>query len=120
MTLTREPASVPAEPTTPIKPSEAIRLGCLTYPVQAFGSFRANHAGEGCAMDAMFAGLGEPEDVDLRTAVIDRLAIPCPDGHEHGSEAWGVGVGRSVAAHLNDGHRWSREAIATWLEGLGL
>ena len=118
--------AVPVETVTPIKPSEAIRLGCLLAPVQAF-----TRAFEGddlaCAVGAMALGLGYdgPREYGMGDALpflwtahpaLLTTRLPCPagicdsDGDRASSRVW----------HLNDTHRWTREAIADWLEGLGL
>jgi len=114
------PIEVPLEPTTPIRPSEAIRLGCLLAPVQSFEDL-TDGPGTACVLGALYLGYGEPLDgsedfrvpaaEDARDSVYD---LSCPEGC--GSLAFQL----STVAHLNDDHRWSRERIADWLEGLGL
>lgn len=49
----------PAEPTTRIKPSEALRLGRLEYPVRDPDTFTTG-PGRACALGAMMAGWGVP------------------------------------------------------------
>ena len=98
-------APTPIETVTPIRPSEAIRLGCLLAPVQAFGGPGERNKREACAVAAMVRG--GSADID----VFAGSDTPCP------------ACGRSrrgPVLHLNDDHRWSRERIADWLEGLGL
>ena len=102
MTTETLPAVAPFEPTTPIKPSEAIRLGCLIAPVQAFGEPGDGEAA--CAIAALDLGGFRGEIPD---AVYD---LDCPGGC----------VEPAGVMHLHDDHRWSRERIADWLEGLGL
>lgn len=110
---------VPVEVVTPLRPSEAIRLGCLIAPVQAFGQMGFGQ--QACALGAMVAGYSgfSALSYDFKfsqpaTEVVDDLPknvcpIPrCSDGPD------------DVVIHLNDDHRWSREQIADWLEGLGL
>lgn len=127
MTTETMPAVVPLEPTTPIKPSEAIRLGLLLAPEPSEG-----HWGEGtsaCANRALVLGLlgddgGYPRYTEADRALGDvepPCGWDCLDG-------WYLGGGEKkrspswVLIHLTDApnHRWSRERIADWLEGLGL
>lgn len=54
-----EPVTAPAiEPTTLIKPSEAIRLGRLTLPRFMRGGWRDKEAQAACTVGAMAEGLG--------------------------------------------------------------
>lgn len=106
-----ETRPAPIEVVTPPKASEAMRLGCLAAPVQAFGSLWGNADGAvygyACAVGAMVLG-GFP------TSILRRWpghSLPCP-------EACVLG-GRGTIAHLNDDHGWTRERIADWLEGQG-
>lgn len=107
----------PIEVVTPIKPSEAIRLGCLTKPVQTFGTTFDRTTGA-CVVGAMVVGFGAGRLPEGAWDAI--IAAPCPLGCVKRERTWSSEVGPSVAAHLNDDHRWSRERIADWLEGLGL
>jgi hypothetical protein len=91
------------EPTTPIKPSDAIRLGCLIAPVQVFEISGDPESGEACAIAAMGRG-GFTGDVPYPHPYPQCPACEQPGG----------------VVHLNDDHRWTRERIADWLEGLGL
>lgn len=109
----------PIEVTTPIRPSEAIRLGCLIAPVQKFGGahYVADN-GAACVVGAGMLGMGYrlpdgPNDFedDLQGSERDGK---CPVDDCGDSD---VSI---LAIHLNDDHRWSRERIADWLEGLGL
>lgn len=115
--MTTETLPAPVEVTTPILPSEAMRLGCLLSPRQEFG----NYFGEGrdtsssCALGAMRLGYG---DDHLATMVAEERIIdmvgssPCHLCGEPDMEAW--------PPHLNDEHRWTREAIADYLAERGL
>jgi hypothetical protein len=107
-TLTAPAVGVPAEPTTPIKPSEALRLGRLVRPVQVFGHFRDGLLGA-CAYSAMAIG------ADGNYELFDQLPkFPrCP--------ACGNGYsGAGMILHFNDDHKWSDDQIVAWLESLGL
>jgi hypothetical protein len=103
------PVAVPVEPTTPIKPSEAIRLGCLLAPVQAFGLYVDGEAR--CVIGTAALAYGEEPAVTHIREGWWFLNVSCPaDGC--------LSLARPL--HLNDTHRWTRERIADWLESLGL
>lgn len=116
-TTTPETRPAPVEVVSPIKPSEAIRLGCLIAPVQCEGDWsRADN--EACAAGAMNLGWGLPvaddgwiNDNDTPDRWVDRV---CP---ESGCD---VASYSHLIPHVNDDHHWSRERIADWLESLGL
>ena len=123
----------PIEVVTPIKPSEAIRLGCLIAPVQMFGQTRDFLGGDrqkACAIGAMELGLGDPNgngaDFEDLARLRDLTPTTCPVDPTHryderrGSVGWSEDAGPTAIAHLNDDHRWSRERIASWLESIGL
>ena|SRR5688572_14007077 len=94
-----ERTTVTPETVTPLRLSEAIRLGCLMVPVQAFDEPGNDRAA--CVIaTAIRAG-----------AEYMNVLEPCP---AEGCRDY------AGLAHLNDNHRWSRERIADWLEGLGL
>jgi hypothetical protein len=107
--------TAPIETVTPIKPSEAIRLGCLTT-TKGEGSFFPK-PGQACALGAMAIGLGYDGP---RCDHFD-----CDDTCT-GSDPYEVveGLLGSVSPHeiweKNDKALWSRERIADWLESLGL
>lgn len=111
-----ETAPPPAEAprTTPLKLSEAIRLGAMMTE-QAFATF--GDRTKTCAIGAAQVALGlEPgHDDGLAEMLIETpsVALPC----EHRRNANSIG---SAVIHLNDDDRWPRERIATWLESLGL
>jgi hypothetical protein len=108
--IATEPISAPVEVVTPIKPSEAIRLGCLLAPRQAFGRY-GDGIEEACATKAMHLGYGDA--IRAATGYYPALrSLGCPVCDQDGTY--------NRLAHLNDDHRWSREQIADWLEGLGL
>jgi hypothetical protein len=126
--LTRtKPASVPetrpVEPTTPILPSEAIRLGCLIAPVQ--GDWWFDNQGRACANGAMAIGFGwDPESkrhaLDFIYPVSDPLGnvFGCPE--QGTATCAGSHPLYEAIWHLNDTHEWSRERIAAYLESRGL
>ena len=105
-----------------MKLSEQIRLGAMLKP-QAFGMLRRpvdwppvlgdvlglrateGTCAYGAAMDAGYVG-----------AAIDYVAAACPvRGHDYCTHVVRPYV-MSVVMHLNDHHRWTREAIADWVE----
>lgn len=109
-----------AEPTTPIKPSEALRLGRLIRPERSTGKLFAGDSAA-CALGAIKVGFGEPPNEDYTGVLFDMLSgkSHCPDSKctQYASEAAAL---YSLVWHLNDGHEWSDNQIAGWLEGLGL
>jgi hypothetical protein len=104
-TTTLTPAVAP-ETVTPLRPSEAMRLGCLIAPVQAFDTYMAGNSA--CALGAVALAMGK-----------NPLDVVFPDW-SHCPACSEINGADSLVIHLNDEHRWSREDIATWLEGLGL
>lgn len=112
-----ETFQVPIEKVTPIKPSEAIRLGCIIAPIQLFNSVYIDEQTlSACAIGAMALGMGG--DWNKAHGLVNEL---------HGSDRFdGVCpeqdcvTERADPVHLNDTHRWSRERIADWLEEHGL
>lgn len=114
MTIEATPATSPIETVTPIKPSEAIRLGCLIAPEQAFGNYIVP-SGAACALGAMALGWDGVVSIASTNRAHDAVGLvanrDCPETGCR-SAAW--------VPHLNDDHLWSRERIAAWLEGLGL
>jgi hypothetical protein len=126
MTTERLPRTAPSEPTTPIRPSEAIRLGTLLRPVQCSGhELHPDDPTKACAWGALRLGYGDDHAL-VNAAAAHRIG-KCP-----GSDSCHFNRPDSVplytmwaVAHLNDGYcmngvGWSRERIADWLEGLGL
>lgn len=124
----RTPAA-PVETVTPIKPSEAIRLGILLAPTPITGCFFDGRGGA-CALGAMALGFGYdgpqkhtddqgPNESDPYVLVGDRLPkrLPVPSGTEY---VYDKADAAGTIYALNDSEGWSRERIADWLEGLGL
>lgn len=120
-----------AEPTSPIKPSEALRLGRLIRPVRIENEFYEGRTGA-CALGAIATGYGEgPLDGEdtynvmatgPKTDVLEHHRADCPgehtgNGYAFGAKGWQVW---EVLHHLNDDHHWSDDQIVDWLEGLGL
>ena len=126
---TLTPSTTPTSPTapsvgtaTPLKLSEAVRLGAMTTD-QAFGTFAGPNGGT-CAVGAAIEALGgDPGDSSMVHA-IDRVldkrvdlsgSIPC----DNKDRARNMSVSKAIY-HLNDTHRMPRNEIADWLSGLGL
>lgn len=102
--------------------SEAIRLGAMLKP-QAFGDYTDGIGS--CAWGAANEAMGRPvdhEEVDDAWLVmlhppvahcpacgIVALSTPIDDAEGQGAIAF-------LVEHLNDDHRWTREAIADWVE----
>lgn len=123
------PGLAPATPSTdleratPVRPSEAIRLGMLVAPVAVQGRL-FDEGGGACALGAMAIGLGlvsadaaarpRPDD----EAVLAAIGRVLPPVLPH-PERYRLGPTTQVIASLNDACDWSRERIAAWLAGWG-
>jgi hypothetical protein len=104
--------AAPVETVTPLKPSEAMRLGRLRYPVEGIGCL-IDATGATCALGAMLAGFDhDPDEIrSMGYTLVDRY-IP---GLVEQVYMLNDGVHPD---HFND--EWSTERIAGWLEGQGL
>jgi len=86
--------------------ASAIRRGCKMAPRQAFNAFSYGGASACVSRAATLGGFHvEPGDG------MPLLPYPCQCSRDMSTAA--------VLPHLNDVHRWTRERIADWLEGLG-
>lgn len=103
--------------------AEFIRAGARRRPDQAFGDYyKGKHAS--CALGAAYEGMYRlPQDMSGQHPTRDlEWFFDCLEGSLRkcpGGE--GCTKTLSLAAilvHLNDTHRWSREQIAAWLDGL--
>lgn len=107
----------PVETVTKIKPSEAIRLGCLIAPFEE-GYVDHEYPRHACVYGAMALGFIGAHDMRAVSALARafhsemRFERPCPESS--------CDLARADPAHLNDDHRWPRERIADWLDELGL
>lgn len=105
-----------------MKFSEAIRLGAMSTG-QCFGVSYNKVNGdvtETCALGAAMhaiGGIGEKWPVEWNWAY-DTLAY-CPMGCSH-PYGWEAPCVLMVTAHLNDGHKWSRERVADYVESMEL
>lgn len=100
--------------------ADAIRHGAERRPEQAYGDyFHGRHAS--CALGAAYEGMyrlpGDMEgrrpskDLDAYFDVLDGTVRRCP-----GEGCRKVLTLGALIVHLNDDHRWSREAIAAWVD----
>ena len=89
-----------------LKLSEAIRLGGLLHP-QCFGNYlktdRQWRIVATCALEGATRA-GYHDDVDFLLTPAE-----CP-------VCLRIEAVRIIVAHLNDHHRWTREAIADWVQ----
>lgn len=110
--------------------SDAMRLGAALRP-QAFGHLHRHHVREGqttCAMGAAAEAIGllrfdetgaalqttdQSIDHSLRRVWPWLLKQQC-----HCGVCPVTGMALAVILHLNDHHRWTREAIAQWVAGI--
>lgn len=103
-----------------MKLSEAIRAGAKIRP-QGFGELYGSR-GTTCALGAAMDGSGMYGRINVYkhfpVCTTEAFAMPCdcasPGVVPH--EAVRVKILAEGVAHLNDKHRWSREAIAEWVE----
>ncbi len=101
--------------------SDAIRLGALLKP-QGFDDFQGE--GVSCAIGAAFdaVGLSEARQRTLTTTDLTRMfsvtnkPAVCPCNAWAFCHIVSIASVFDVAIHLNDHHRWTREAIADWVE----
>ena len=109
-----------------MKLSEAIRLGAMLRP-QGFGAVFYSDGGvmKSCALGAAGEAVGvmrgelyrspaDQEWAELQKFFPILLSIPqWPCEHK----GFWAGVSSAIG-HLNDTHRWTREQIADWVEGI--
>jgi uncharacterized protein YaiE (UPF0345 family) len=101
--------------------SEAILEGVKKDGYQTFGTYfdrdeMGNIVGC-CALGAALIAIGMPDacvSSHFRQNALWSNSISCPECDEM------TVVPGAMVPHLNDRHRWTREAIAVWLDRLGL
>jgi hypothetical protein len=107
------------EPTSPLRLSEALRLGSLTTR-QGFGTLHGPDPDQFCALGTIMYGLtGDVREIDSvreRTGLDDDACAPC---HCIYVLDWRRQPLWYVIEHLNDAHEWTRPQIADWLESEG-
>lgn len=106
-----------------MKYSEAIRLGAMMSPGQAYGELRdsnGNTCARGAAMDAIgiLDGWIRGRDITAFQKMesqfpIEKAPASCPLCK--GSWAYPYDVITAVV-HLNNEHKWTRQQIADWVE----
>lgn len=93
--------------------SEAIRLGAMLKP-QAFDSWGSDH--DSCAIGAAHDAIGIKRTAARSTTPwfdLYNTTVLCPAGCNRRQR-----VLINAVTHLNDEHRWTREQIADWVEGI--
>lgn len=114
--ITAAPVEIaPQEVSTPLKLSEALRLGAMVTR-QVFGQI-GDLKETTCAIGAVYKGFGfDGSDTggQMLSKELNQINVKCPD-----NSVCSQGSLEGVIIHLNDQHHWPRENIATWLEGLG-
>jgi hypothetical protein len=103
--------------------AEFIRQGAKRRPDQAFGDYYRGRSAS-CALGAAYEGMYRlpdnpngtrpTKDLEWFFDCLEGSLRKCPGGD-------GCKKTLSLAAilvHLNDDHKWSREQIASWLDGL--
>ncbi len=93
-----------------MKLSDAMRAGAKMGP-QGFGAPKQRRDQLSlCAIQAVFMATRGRGSIYEQYPILDRNAGKCP---ECGGRLPNLTVG---IIHLNDDHRWTREAIADWIE----
>lgn len=101
--------------------ADAIRSGASRRPDQAFGDYYFGRKAS-CALGAAYEGMYRlPDDMGGRRPTKDlEDYFDCLEGTVRRCPEPGCRKTITLAAlivHLNDDHRWSREAIAAWVAG---
>lgn len=101
--------------------SDAMRLGAAMVP-QAFGDSIVRNGetiSAACAWAAISIGIGSPPHVLAMYRRFPELhnTLPCPECDKSGYFG-GLLTLEELITHLNDDHRWTREAIADWIDTL--
>jgi hypothetical protein len=103
--------------------AQFIRSGATRRPEQAFGDYyRGRHAS--CALGAAYEGMYRlpqqaanirpTKDLEWFFDCLEGSVRRCPGG-DNCKKTLSLAA---ILVHLNDDHKWSREQIATWLDGL--
>lgn len=111
------------EKVTPLKVSEALRLGAMVSK-QMKGSLKGKIHGEvyACAVGAAGIGFGWKRGfyTKFEKLTLDDVNYSCPvDDLARHAPGYHRGSLKDVVIHMNDVHRLPREWIADWLESVG-
>lgn len=117
----RGPAVAAPEVVTPIKPSEALRLGRLTRPLPRRGRRFDFDGQSACAVGAMQIAYGADGTLysDADWASLEVLGAQFPRHSKCPVEGWPYD-GYDIVWHLNDVHWYTDDQIVAYLESLGL
>ena len=117
MVLAPEKVAVPKEEVTPIRFSEAMRLGCLvTERLETQYVDNDDSPKAACAIGAAWIGAGMPDTPALYARQFcdaNSKFLPCEHRIGGSHDLYGI------VTHLNDVDHWPREKIADWLESIG-
>jgi hypothetical protein len=103
--------------------AQFIRAGAKRRPDQAFGDYyrgRSASCALGAAYEGMYrlpdqaGGVRPTKDLEWFFDCLEGSVRRCPGG-DGCKKTLSLA---SILVHLNDDHKWSREQIATWLDGL--
>jgi hypothetical protein len=100
--------------------SEAIRLGAMMNPIQAFDVYKNKATGGTCAMGAALDAVGQIQHVvklgrDPRRHDIPKRLWPFAFVHATCPVCGPIQLSTSIVAHINNKHHWTRERIAEWV-----
>lgn len=120
-------AEPPAEPTTRMKPSQALRLGRLIQPLRCTGRLFGPE-GAVCSLGAMLLAQGYTSEPDGNWPILKGLypellqphSCPACAARELAYTRVDRAQAYSVVYHLNDEHHWPEARIANWLEKIGM
>jgi hypothetical protein len=110
------------DPDGPKELATAIRSGAKRRPEQAFGDYFIGRQAS-CALGAAYEGMYRlPKEMGGQRPTKDLVRLfECLEGTVQRCPVKGCKKQLLLSAmlvHLNDGHQWSREQIAGWLEHL--
>jgi hypothetical protein len=110
-----------------MKLSDAIRKGSKLNP-QGFGTLKFSMDGRTCALGAALDGIEyafDPSALHMKAIrkswpeVMNKAVCPCHKEKPKKFPDCGVPDSLShIIVHLNDDHKWTREAIAEWIDSL--
>jgi hypothetical protein len=125
--ISTEPVAAPIETVTPLRPSEALRLGRLTRPRRAIGDFLVGNDGA-CALGAIATGAGASgvAESDIQKMLRDiyirfphlKDTAECPAPVHNIYLTHGPMPIANILLTLNDYHKWSDEQMCDWLDSI--